>query len=239
MKIVFFSDVHITRSSIDRTALGLRFLTDCCEDADMIVVLGDLFDFYHGYDGYIYPWYRSMVESLKKLVQRGKQVYFLEGNHEFLMGRYFEEYTGIVCKQEMTIEIDGKNVFVAHGDGFAGMSLARVLKHSFFYGIMDLFGPSLTWAIASLFRPLLSKSRKEYSEKVRNIFRDHARQKFAEGYDVVVLAHSHIPDVLEVKDNHGPVKKYLNTGDLARYGSFVTYETSLGFSLKKWGSPEK
>jgi hypothetical protein len=52
------------------------------------------------------------------------------------------------------------------------------------------------------------------------------------------LAHSHIPDVLEVKE-HGSVKQYFNTGDLARYGSFVTYETSSGFSLKKWGFLEK
>lgn len=235
MKVVIFSDVHITRTSVDRTALVLRFVTDCCDDADIVVVLGDLFDFYHGYNGYIYPWYRSITEGLKRLVERGKQVYFLEGNHEFLMGRYYEQYTGIVCKQEMTLEIEGKKVFLTHGDGFAGVSLARVLKRSFFYRVMDILGPSLTWAIASLSRPFLSRSRKGYSEKIRDIFRDYARQKFAEGYDVVVLAHSHIPDVLEVNDD-GSAKKYLNTGDLARYGSFVAYEASSGFSLKRWGS---
>ena len=235
MKIIIFSDVHITRSSVDRTALALRFVADCCEDADIVIVLGDLFDFYHGYDGYIYPWYRSITESLKKLVERGKQVYFLEGNHEFLMGRYYEQYTGIVCKQEMTLEIDGKKIFIAHGDGFASLSLARVLKHSFSYRIMDMLGPSLTWTIASLSRPFLSRSRKGYNETVRNIFRAYARQKFADGYDVVILAHSHIPDVLEVNDGQS-TRKYLNTGDLAQYGSFVAYETASGFSLKKWGS---
>lgn len=235
MKIVFFSDVHITRTSVDRTALTLRFVADCCEDADMVVVLGDLFDFYHGYDGYIYPWYRSVTESLKKLVERGKKVYFLEGNHEFLMGPHYEQYTGIECAQEMTLEIEGKKIFIAHGDGFASMSLARILKHSFFYRVMDILGPSLTWAIASLSRPFLSKSRKGYSEKVRNIFRAYARQKFDDGYDVVILAHSHIPDALDLNDGDR-VRKYLNTGDLVQYGSFVAYESSSGFSLRKWGS---
>lgn len=234
MKIVIFSDVHITRTSIDRTALVLRFVADCCDDADIVVVLGDLFDFYHGYDGYIYPWYRSVTEGLKKLVERGKRVYFLEGNHEFLMGRYYEQYTGIVCKQELTFEIGGKKIFIAHGDGFARLSLAQILKRPFFYRIMDMLGPSLTWAVASLCRPFLSKGHKEYSEKVRNIFRAYALQKFADGYDTVILAHSHIPDVLEVSD-HGSTRKYLNTGDLAQYGSFVTYEASSGFLLKKWG----
>jgi UDP-2,3-diacylglucosamine hydrolase len=238
MKIVLFSDVHITRSSVDRTALALRFLTDCCDDADMVVVLGDLFDFYHGYDGYIYPWYRSVTDGLKKLVERGKQVYFLEGNHEFLMGDYYEKYTGIACRQDLALECEGKKVYIAHGDGFARLSLARVLKHAFFYRVMDMLGPSLTWTIASLSRSFLSRSRKSYSEAVRTIFRDYSRQKFSEGYDIVILAHSHIPDSFEVREA-GSVKQYFNTGDLARYGSYVTYDTASGFSLKKWGSTEK
>ena len=234
MKIVLFSDVHITRASVEKTALTLRFLTDGCEDADMIVVLGDLFEFYHGYDGYIYPWYRSVTDGLKTLVERGKRVYLLEGNHEFLMGDYYEKYTGIACRQELTLECEGRKVYIAHGDGFARLSLARALKRPFFYRVMDIFGPSLTWTIASLCRPFLSKSRKDYNETVRDIYRGYAGQKFAEGYDVVVLAHSHMPDTFEVSDG-GSVRQYLNTGDLARYGSFVIYETSSGFSLKKWG----
>lgn len=238
MKIVLFSDVHINRASVDRMALVLRFLTDCCEDADTIVVLGDLFEFYHGYDGYIYPWYRSVTDGLKTLVERGKQVYFLEGNHEFLMGDYYEKYTGVVCRQELTLECEGQKVYIAHGDGFAHLCLARALKRPFFYRIMDMFGPSLTWTIASLCRPFLSKSRKDYNETVRDIYRDYARQKFAEGYDVVVLAHSHMPDAFEVRDGNS-VKQYLNTGDLTQYGSFVAYETSSGFTLKKWGTAEK
>ncbi len=143
MKIIFFSDVHITRKSVDRVALSLRFITDYCEDADMVFILGDLFDFYHGYDNYVYPWYRPVVDILKGLVARGKGVFFLEGNHEFSMGKYFEDHTGITCARELTIDIDGKKVYIAHGDGFSRFSLARFLKRPFFYRIMDLLGPAV------------------------------------------------------------------------------------------------
>lgn len=237
MKIIFFSDVHITRKSVDRAALTLRFISDYCEDTDMVVVLGDLFDFYHGYDGYIYPWYRTIADSLKNLVDRGKRVVFLEGNHEFGMGRYFEDYTGATCTAEMSLDIDGKKVFLAHGDGFASLSLVRFLKRPFFYRIMDLLGPGMTWRVVTLVRPFLSHRSKKYSEVVRDIFRSRARSKFSEGYDVVILGHSHIPDILDVGD--GPAgKRYLNTGDLATYGSFVSYDTSTGFSLRTLGSVE-
>lgn len=231
MKIVFFSDVHITRTSVDRVALTLRFIADYCNDADMVVVLGDLFDFYHGYNGYIYPWYRPVADSLKNLVQRGKRVFFMEGNHEFSMGKYFEDYTGVTCARELTLDIDGRKVFVAHGDGFSNLSLVRLLKQPLVYRIMDLLGPAATWGIAALVSPFLSRRKKGYSEVVQNIFRSYARTKFSEGYDVVILAHSHIPDMLEINDN--PAKKhYLNTGDLVKYSSYVFYNTPSGFSLK-------
>jgi UDP-2,3-diacylglucosamine hydrolase len=237
VKIIFFSDVHITRTSVDRAALTLRFISDYCEDADMVVVLGDLFDFYHGYNGYIYPWYRTVADSLKGLVDRGKRVVFLEGNHEFAMGRYFEDYTGVACVTEMSLDIDGKKVFLAHGDGFADHSLARLLKRPFFYRIMDLLGPGLTWRVVTLVRPFLSHRNKRYSEVVRDIFRSRARRKLAEGYDVVILGHSHIPDILEI--GAGPAAKtYLNTGDLATYASFASYDTSTGFSLRTIGPAE-
>jgi UDP-2,3-diacylglucosamine hydrolase len=203
----------------------------------MVIVLGDLFDFYHGYDRYIYPWYRSAADSLKILAERGKRVIFLEGNHEFRMGAYFEAYTGAECTREISLDIDGRKVFVAHGDAFARLSLANILKRPFFYKIMDILGPAITWGIAAMMRPLISRKRKEYSDTVRDIFRSYAMIKFSEGYDVVVLAHSHIPDVLEI--NEGSVaKKYLNTGDLAQYASYVVYQSSSGFSLKTCGSTE-
>ena len=232
MKIIFFSDTHISRKSVDRMALTLRFITDYCDDADMVFIVGDLFEFYHGYDNYIYPWYNPIADTLKNLVARGKSIFFLEGNHEFSMGRYFEEHTGVTCARELSMEIEGKKVYVAHGDGFSRFSLARLLKRPFFYRLMDHLGPAVTWKVAMFMHPFLSRREKGYSDAVQKAFRAIARAKFSEGHDVVILAHSHMPDVFEM--NEGAAKKiYLNTGDLVTCASFVSYETSSGFSLKK------
>lgn len=147
------------------------------------------------------------------------------------MGRYFEEYTGATCCRELSLDIDGKKTYIAHGDFFAKLSLASILKRPFFYRIMDMLGPTLTWVVAASMRPVISRKKKSYNERVRNIFRSYAREKFSEGYDVVILAHSHIPDRLEI-DQGSSVKQYFNTGDLAQYSSYVLYESSSGFSLK-------
>jgi UDP-2,3-diacylglucosamine hydrolase len=232
MRIVFFSDTHLFKESADRTDIVEAFLKDECTKADMVFLVGDLFEFYHGYKGYIYPWFRGVAEAVKAIAKRGKTVYFVEGNHEFGLGRYFQAYTGAVCVSEVAIDIDGKRTFVAHGDGFEGGILRTILKSHVISTVMDLFGPRLTWVIAMKARTFLSKREKPFNPKVAERFRGYARRKFNEGYDAVVLAHSHMPDKME-EDSKGRGKVYLNTGDFFANGTYATYETGKGFEVKK------
>lgn len=238
MKIIFFSDAHLGKKDYDRTDFLVRFINDVCTDADMVVILGDLFEFYHGYDGYIYPWYRDIADSLKNLTVRGKVVYFLEGNHECQMGVFFESYTGITCADNMTMDIEGKKTFIAHGYEIRKNYLVKILKTHFIYAIMDMFGPGLTWKIAAIARMFLSRKKKPYSKKAKDIFRQFAREKLDQGYDAVILAHSHVSDKMEYGSEKAK-EYYLNTGDIIEGSTYVEYNTEMGFELKTYISPSK
>lgn len=96
---------------------------------------------------------------------------------------------------------------------------------------MDALGPALTWKIAMACRIFLSKRRRIYSQHVRDTFRVYAKQKLDEGYHAVVLAHTHMPDLIEY--GSGETKKiYLNTGDLIENLSYGEYTTSSGLSIR-------
>jgi UDP-2,3-diacylglucosamine hydrolase len=231
MKIVFFSDAHLDKKDDGRTVLLIRFISEICKDADMLVILGDFFEFYHGYDGYIYPWYREVINSLKNFVNKDKQVYFIEGNHEFHMGNFFETYTGIKCMDDLTINIDNKKILVTHGYQIRKNYLVKFLKTSFIYSIMDILGPVLTWKIAAISGKFLSRKKKAYNKNVLNIFRQFAREKLNDGYDAIILAHSHMSDKMEYIS--GNTKKYyLNTGDIIKSSTYVEYNTGTGFEVK-------
>ncbi len=232
MRIVFFSDTHLFRESVDKTDIVEAFIRDECANADIVFLVGDLFEFYHGYKGYIYPWYRGIADAMRAVAKRGKTVYFIEGNHEFGMGRYFQSYTGAVCVNEVAIDLDGKRTFVAHGDKFVGGPVRTALKSRLASRVMDLLGPRLTWAIAMGARIVLSKKEKPFNPRIMEQFRGYARRKFTEGYDVVVLAHSHMADKMDV-DLKGKGKLYLNTGDFFANATYVTYESGRGFEVKK------
>jgi len=232
MKAIFFSDAHLLDNDADRINTIKRFLGDVAKDADMVFVLGDLFEFYHDHKGYIYPFYKEIVDFLRDLAAR-TTVYFIEGNHEFGMGQFFESYTGITCLRSLTINMDGYKVFLSHGDELGSLRLRRILKSRFIYAIMDLLRPTLTWRIAMLCRPFLSRRHKGYDRKVLMRFRAYGKNRLQEGYDAVITAHSHMADIEEY-DLNGQKKVYLNTGDFIASYTYVAYNSGKGFSLNTY-----
>jgi len=233
VKIIFFGDTHLNKKNPARIQFVETFVRDVCTDADMVFILGDLFEFYHGYDGYIYPWYHGIVDAFKDVTGQGRPVYFLEGNHEFDMGAFFQLYSGIRCVKNMVIDVEGKRTFIAHGDEFTTNPLLRFLKTPFIYGVMNLFGPRLSWRIAMGLSLFMSKKKKGNSEKVMLIFRDYAEKKLDEGFDVVILAHSHMADRVEGNSGNGTTV-YLNTGDFIRDRTYVEYTSETGFMVKEY-----
>ncbi len=234
MKAVFFSDAHLPDNDAARVGAVKAFLRQAARDADIIVVLGDLFEFYHGYDNYVYPFYREVVDALRDAAM-SRSVYFIEGNHEYRMGPYFESYTGVRCARSLTLDLDGKRVFLSHGDEFGFFSLGGILRSRLLFSIMDLLGPRLTWRTAMQFGRVLSKKHKTYDERVRARFRRYGKKKLDQGYDAVIMAHSHMAD-METYEADGGKKTYMNTGDLIvsrTYGSYVTGE---GFALHTYDS---
>jgi UDP-2,3-diacylglucosamine hydrolase len=231
MKAVFFSDAHLTENDPDRLRSLVEALRNVSRDADMVFILGDLFEFYHGYNRHVYPFFREVIDLLKELASHCP-IYFLEGNHEFGMGRFFESYTSVQCAETLAINIDGRKVFVSHGDEIGSPFFRRLLKSRFVYSLMDRFGPDLTWKIAMACRPILSKSHKTYNVKTRDHFRRYGAKKLQEGYDAVVLAHSHMPD-REEHESEGRKKVYINIGDLEKSMTYGEYVSEGGFSVQR------
>jgi UDP-2,3-diacylglucosamine hydrolase len=235
MKMIFFADAHLTKRNKKNIRFVESFIRDVCSDADMVFIMGDLFEFYHGYEGYIYPWYRTIVDAFREMTSKGKSVYFLEGNHEFDMGPFFEAYTGVKCANSLVIDIEGKRTFISHGDEFISNPFLKALKTPITFGAMNLFGPRLSWTIAMGLSVFMSKKKKGKNKAVKHLFREYAEQKIHEGFDAVIFAHSHISDCVEFETARGK-KIYLNSGDFIKKSTYIEYSTESGFSLRKYKS---
>lgn len=215
-----------------KTRLLLRFLQQVAARFDDIYILGDLFDVWPGTTSYLLKEYAPVMEVFKRLVKEGSRLHYIEGNHDFRLGHFFEEL-GIKVYGDCLIENwNGKKVFMMHGDlgnpkEFGYRVLRGVLRNDLFHFILKAIPPKLIYEVGLK----ASKASRGYQKAlplktettIRQIYRKTAESIFAKGYDIVLMGHTHLPDdVSTVID--GRQCRYINTGDWVKHFTYVEFD---------------
>lgn len=113
---LFISDLHLSDAVPETVARFTRFCEQQAAEADVLYILGDLFDSWIGDDDNNPP--APMVrDALRALVDGGTAVYIQHGNRDFLIGETFCEQTGAKpLAEEATINLYGRQALLMHGD---------------------------------------------------------------------------------------------------------------------------
>lgn len=239
MKAVFISDAHLKNPSDENYKILLSFL-DNLTDADILIILGDLFDFWNGHNKIAHKHHKLVLDRLLKIKNLGTKIIYLEGNHDFFLGRFFTETLGAdVFSNEAELMLDGKKIFMAHGDMINtrdyGYRMIRWFLRSWFMKLIFTALPSsVVWRAANS----MSKGSRTYLAKdfeYEKIFTDYARDKWS-NYDAVIIGHCHNPRLLKEVIN-GREKFYLNPGDWLTHFTYIVYENGsfrMEDFLKNW-----
>jgi len=225
MKIVFIADAHLKGLEDPNQKRVVEFL-DSLGAIDKLVVLGDLFDFWTGYNRVVERNYRPTLDALLRLKERGAEIVYIEGNHDFSMGAFF---TGTlkarVCPDHLVLDLSGKKYYLSHGDTVkmtAGYRLWRsFLRSPLFAVTAAVVRPAGVWSVALY---LSEKSRQRHNKKAPDYnstergLREFAAWKISEGLDGVVMGHSHSSGVHSIS---GGV--YANPGSLIN-DEFLVWE---------------
>ena len=122
--IYFLSDAHLGSRAINNPQAHqqtlIAMLQHMATDATAIYLLGDIFDFWCEYF-----WtdrskeeYQPFLDTLKSLTDKGIEIHFLIGNHDIWTFGWLAQQTGVIVhRQPLSITINGKTLFLAHGDG--------------------------------------------------------------------------------------------------------------------------
>lgn len=234
MKTIFIADAHLKGLDDPFQASLARFLDSI--EADRLVVLGDLFDFWTGFSGVVYQRYVPLLESMLRLKQRGTRITYLEGNHDFSMGWFFTDELGAdVHAEGCTMELDGRKTYLAHGDTIdesIGYGAWRwFLRSPIFTAVKTVTTPGFVLKVADA----LSHGSRKYNNKgemIERRLRLFAKRKILAGYDVVVLAHSHVAGISEVGDGER-TGTYANPGGWMGQQSYLVLEDG-EFTLERY-----
>jgi len=206
----FVSDAHIGGSCPDAEERLFRFLESIRGKAESLYILGDLFEFWFEYGRAIpRPGFRALAE-LAELSRTGTRIGYLKGNHDFWFKDFWRRELGAEATDELDVTLDGKRVFLAHGD-----TLDRALVPQIFRALMrsrldgwlySLLHPDIGIGLA-LAVARFSRVKSAKPSLVEDMAR-FAAGKLVSGFDVVIMGHSHVPEFKQLGDG-----VYLNVGD--------------------------
>lgn len=117
MKQTFFiSDLHLSETQPELTALFLDFMQNLAPKAEAVYILGDLFDFWIG-DDEKSPLIEQVKQAIQHLTTQGIPCYFIHGNRDFLIGKKFAKETGMILLPDyQVIDLYGTPTLLCHGD---------------------------------------------------------------------------------------------------------------------------
>ena len=73
----------------------VAWLDEVSRDADAVLILGDLFDFWFEYKRVVPKGFVRVLGKLCELTDRGIRVVFMTGNHDMWVRDYFEAECGV------------------------------------------------------------------------------------------------------------------------------------------------
>ncbi len=251
MKAIFISDVHLKgpnepgyekclsflRALRGSGAPNLDPLVKCC---DLLVIAGDFFDFWFERGGRIFPSFRPVIEVLAGLRREGVRICFCEGNHDFFLADYFSETLGIeVFSGDAELALDGRRVFVSHGDTVDKdnrryLMLRRFLRSPLGYGLQRRLPLRFLWRIARSCSEMGQGISPGAQERLAAVMHRFAVEKYREGLDAVILGHSH-QAILRRETVEGRMRTFALLGDWIVHNSFLVYESGC-FEMKRFES---
>lgn len=234
MNAIFLSDVHLRDADSVKSRLVIRFLQEVASQFEQVYILGDLFDVWPGTNPYLVDVFRPVIDSLKYLVEKGHEVHYIEGNHDFKLGEFFTKEVGIhVHPDGLERNWNGRRVYMAHGDlgnprevGYRVLRylLRHQLTHRLIKALPDNFIYQAGMKSSQLSRKVQKNRHAPKTEAhIRQVYRQAAETIFARGYDVVLMGHTHLPDdVTTIVE--GRTCRYINTGDWVSNFTYLEFD---------------
>jgi UDP-2,3-diacylglucosamine hydrolase len=239
--VYFFSDAHLgaapAGSEVERTARLHDFLAALPGSAESLYILGDLFDFWFEYRSAIPRRYFDTLAALRRVREAGLEITYLNGNHDFWLGRFLHETVGLRTHHgALSLERQDRRIWLHHGDGLVGGDLGyrvlrRILRHPASIAIYGLIHPDLGLPLARWVSRFSRESREGRDFDGDRLWREIAAPRFADGFDAVIIGHFH--HAFERREGG---REFFVLGDWIRNFTYAVLERGQ-LRLEVWPAP--
>jgi UDP-2,3-diacylglucosamine hydrolase len=201
--IMLISDAHLGADSdvvdVERRERLLSFFRYVEQQAQQLIICGDLFDFWFEYKHAILRDHFEVLCGLSHLIRAGIRIDYLAGNHDFWLGSFLEQEIGVqVHVDDWELLANDRRIYLRHGDGLLKKDhlyrlLKRILRNRVNIQLYRLLHPDLGVPLALFFSRLSRQSARDQEDYTDIDYRRFAYAKIDAGCDYVVLGHTHWP----------------------------------------------
>ena len=235
-KVYFAADLHLGSDVVEDPLTTerrfVRWLDTIRNEARAIYLLGDIFDFWFEYKKTVPRGFTRFLGKIAEMQDAGTEIHFFTGNHDVWMFDYFQQELGIkVHTRPLQTTINGKNFYLAHGDGLGDRSRSFHLIRSIFHNRVCqwLFarlpsrwgiGFAHSWSRHSREKDMACSIPYLGEEKEHLVF--YSKQYILEHpeIDYLIFGHRHI--MLDLLLNRKT--RMLIVGDWMRYFSYAVFD---------------
>ena len=241
----FSSDYHLGvpshGKSLEREKLIISWLESIEHDAQVIFLVGDIFDFWFEYNHAVPKGFVRLLGKLAQLSDKGIELIIFTGNHDMWMSGYLTEEIGAqIFRNPVHYEFVNHrgishNILVGHGDGLGPGDnvykfLKKVFENSFFKLIFCLVHPDVGIWIAKEWSKRsrianVNKGEERFLGEDREWLLQYCKEvEESQHFDYYIFGHRHLPLNLNVNDR----SRYINLGEWVSQQTFAIYDgTSL------------
>ena len=215
-----------------KTLLNSFLLHVLQSDAELLIC-GDLFDFWFEYRYAIPKLHFRTLSLLGDIVNSGRQIHYLSGNHDFWLGDFFESEIGLILhREDYSFSYNNKKIYAFHGDGlykkdYLYRALKKVLRNPMNIFLYRMLHPDVGIPLALRFSHQSRETKSDKSNYSDADYREFAYRKIDDGFDLVIMGHTHWPAVEKYK--HG---WYLNAGNWIDAFTYLEIENTTPILLK-------
>ena len=203
-------------------------------NADVIYLMGDIFDFWFEYKKVVPRGFVRFLGTLAKITDNGTKVIMFPGNHDLWLSEYLVKECGVeLITKEFVVEHHGKRFFLHHGDGLGPGDrsykfLKKIFLARFARFLFRWLHPDIGVAMAHRFS---KKSRLAQNPKEDNYLGDqqeyltqfalsHAQGNVENPIDYYIFGHRHL--VLNV--HIAPKSRYINLGEWLHGSQYAVFD---------------
>ncbi len=235
MLTYFIADLHLTQERSDITDCFLSFLRNDAPKAQTLYILGDFFEYWIGDDD-DNPFVLNIAAALKELSDSGTEIFFIQGNRDFLIGKKYAKKAGMtLLPDSQIIDLYGQKTLIMHGDTLCTRDLEyqKFRKKSrtwWWQGFIKVLPLSTRRKIASNYRQRSEASASTKSADIMDVTPDEVVKVLAEAGSLLLIhGHTHRPAVHDLMVK-GKAAKRIVLGDWYEQGAWLKF-TPDGFEL--------